>query len=342
MIITSTPYRISFFGGGTDYPVWFREHGGAILATSINRYCYLSCRFYPPFFDHKHRIVWSEIETPNEVDEIKHPVVRAAIGYVGFQEGLEIHHNGDLPARSGLGSSSSFAVGLLHAFYAMKGQMVSKAQLAKDAIHLEQVLLKENVGIQDQILAAHGGLNKISIDTSGGFRVDPLPISQQRREDLESHLMLFYTGISRFSSDVAAQQIKAIPTKSDTLQEMGNMVSEAADILINGSDIKDFGRLLHESWLLKRSITESISTPLIDELYQKARAAGAIGGKLLGAGGGGFVLLMVPPESRQAVLDALDGFLVVPFQMENEGSRVIVYQPEHYSNQAFTDRKFIH
>ncbi len=341
MIITSTPFRISFFGGGTDYPVWFREHGGAVLAASIDRYCHLSCRFYPPFFEHKHRIVWSRIELVRETDEIKHPAVREAIRHLGIDEGLEIHHDGDLPARAGLGSSSAFAVGILHALYALKGVLVSKLQLASEAIHLEQNLLHEDVGVQDQITTAFGGLNLIEIDQSGKFEVRPLPISAARKRALEEHLLLVFTGISRTASNVAKQQIAAIPTQTAALQRMQRLVYEAADILVNGRDIADFGALLHENWLLKRSLSPAISTPVVDELYETARRAGAIGGKLLGAGGGGFVLLCVRPHERQRVLDLLQNFLMVPFEIELSGTHIVMYEPDRYSQLARKRRDFI-
>jgi D-glycero-alpha-D-manno-heptose-7-phosphate kinase len=340
MIVTTTPYRISFFGGGTDYRGWFEEHGGQVLAGSINRYCHLSCRNFPPFFEFKYRVVWSEIEKVNDTRDIQHPAVRAAIEYMELEQGLEIHHNGDLPARAGLGSSSSFAVGILHAFHALKGEMVSKTQLANEAIYLEQILLQENVGIQDQITAAFGGFNTVNIDPGGNFQVNPIPIAPGRLRELESHLMLFYTGISRTASEIAKQQIEAIPDKTPTLHEMAAMVPQAVDVLTGGGDIKEFGRMLHETWLLKRSITPSISNSEIDELYNNARAAGAIGGKLLGAGGGGFVAIFAEPEMRQSVLDALSNYLVVPFEFEQGGSRITVYEPEQYSTRALADREF--
>ncbi len=341
MIITSTPYRISFFGGGTDYPVWFREHGGAVLATSINRYCHLSCRFYPPFFENNYRIVWSQIELVKEVEEIQHPAVREAIRYLDIREGLEIHHDGDLPARAGLGSSSAFAVGMLHVLHALKGNLVSKAQLANEAIHLEQNLLKEDVGIQDQITTSFGGLNLVEIDPNGTFNVRPLPISPLRKKELEDHLMLVYTGVARTASDVAKKQISLIPSKGPVLRRMQELVYEAAKILTNGTCIADFGNLLHENWELKRSITPEIATPLVDDLYARARAAGAIGGKLLGAGGGGFILLVVAPDRRQCVLDALREFLVVPFEIEFNGTHIVLYEPERYSQLARRTRKFV-
>ncbi len=340
MIITSTPFRISFFGGGTDYPVWFREHGGAVLAASINRYCYLSCRFYPPFFEFKHRVVWSRIELVNDVGEIQHPAVREAIRFMKITEGLEIHHDGDLPARSGLGSSSAFAVGMLHALYALRGAMVSKHRLAEEAIHLERDLLKEDVGIQDQITTAYGGLNLITIDASGAFNVRPVPITTMRKKELEDHLLLVYTGVARTASDIAKKQIVSIPTKTAVLLQMQKLVYEAADILTGQGDICEFGRLLHETWELKKKIASEITTPLVDDLYKAARDAGALGGKLLGAGGGGFVLLFVRPQTRQAVLEALKNYLMVPFELESNGTHVVLYEPERYSQFARTHRQF--
>ena len=341
MIITSTPFRISFFGGGTDYPVWFREHGGAVLAASINRYCYISCRFYPPFFEYKHRIVWSQIELAQDVTEIKHPAVREAIRYLGIEEGLEIHHDGDLPARSGLGSSSSFAVGLLHALYALKNVYVSKQKLANEAIYLEQKLLKEDVGIQDQITAAYGGFNIVEIERNGNFGVRPLPVAELRRKALEDHLLLVYTGVSRTASQIAKAQIASIPNKQAVLSRMQKMVYEAADALTGTGDLATFGELLHEGWQLKRSISPAVSTPLIDDLYAAARGAGATGGKLLGAGGGGFVLLFVKPELRQRVLEALKQFLMVPFEIETSGTHMVLYEPERYSQFARAHRQFV-
>jgi D-glycero-alpha-D-manno-heptose-7-phosphate kinase len=340
MIITATPYRISFFGGGTDYPVWFRDHGGAVLATTINRYCYLSCRYLPPFFEFKHRIVWSRIELANSLDDIVHPAVREAIRLLEIEEGLEVHHDGDLPARAGLGSSSAFAVGILHALYALKGMMVSKAKLAKDAIHLEQNLVGDCVGVQDQIVTAAGGLNLVEIERNGDFRVHPLPLPPARKLALEEHLLLFYTGTSRTSSEVAKQQIKSIPAKQQTLKRMQELAYEAKDVLMNGAELASFGRLLHETWQLKRSITDGISTSLTDEIYDKAMAAGAAGGKVLGAGGGGFMLFFVAPERRLAVMEALSDCLLVPFEMENAGTRVTVYEPEVYTRTALHSRDF--
>ncbi len=340
MIISATPYRISFFGGGTDYPVWFQEHGGAVLATTINKYCYITCRTLPPFFEYRHRIVWSQVEHVNEVDDIVHPAVREAIRYMNVQQGLEIHHDGDLPARSGLGSSSSFSVGILHALRALDGKMTSKSELAQLAIHLEQHLLKEDVGIQDQIMTAYGGLNVVEFDPDSEFRVNPIPIDPLRKELFQHHLMLIYTGISRTASEVAKSQIESIPRKKEVMRDILDMVPEATAILAGTGDISEFGRLLHEAWLLKKSITERISTSLVDDMYERARKAGALGGKLLGAGGGGFIVFFVEPGLHQSVLEALEDFLLVPFELENSGSHIALYEPKHFSKYALANRHF--
>ncbi|MEC7302208.1 MAG: kinase [Pseudomonadota bacterium] len=340
MIISATPYRISFFGGGTDYPVWFQEHGGAVLATTINKYCYITCRTLPPFFEYRHRIVWSRVEHVNEVDDIVHPAVREAIRYMNVQQGLEIHHDGDLPARSGLGSSSSFSVGILHALRALDGKMTSKSELAQLAIHLEQHLLKEDVGIQDQIMTAYGGLNVVEFDPDSEFRVNPIPIDPLRKELFQHHLMLIYTGISRTASEVAKSQIESIPRKKEVMRDILDMVPEATKILAGTGDISEFGRLLHEAWLLKKSITERISTSLVDDMYERARNAGALGGKLLGAGGGGFIVFFVEPGLHQSVLEALEDFLLVPFELENSGSHIAFYEPKQFSKYALANRHF--
>lgn len=340
MIISRTPFRISFFGGGTDYPVWFREHGGAVLATSINRYCYITTRFLPPFFEHKSRVVWSKIELVNAQDEVTHPIIREAIKYLGISEGIEIHHEGDLPARSGLGSSSAAAVGILNALYALRGDMVNKATLAREAIHIEQNLLNENVGIQDQIQTAFGGLNRINIAPDGAFQVNPVVIDDARSRDLERHMLLFYTGIARHASSVAVDQVKAIPMRQRELHEIRKMVDIGTDILVGKGDLSDFGRLLHEAWVLKRSITDKIAPSFVNDIYDRAMAAGASGGKLLGAGGGGFILFIVKPETHQKVLSALFDLLVVPTDLDRAGTQIIFYDPPRYSRTSHTRRDY--
>jgi len=270
MIISRTPFRISFFGGGTDYPAWYAENGGAVLGTTINKYFYITCRYLPPFFEHKHRIIYSQMEQVQDIDEIRHPSVRETMKFMGITEGIEIHHDGDLPARTGLGSSSSFTVGLVHALYALKGIIPSKMQLALDTIHIEQERIKENVGSQDQTLAAFGGFNRIDFNGEHHIEVRPITIKPQRLEFLENHLMLFFTGFSRTASDIAEEQIKQTPNKKRELTEMCHMVGEAINILNGDGDLSEFGKLLHESWQLKRSLTDKISTPYIDYVYETA------------------------------------------------------------------------
>jgi D-glycero-alpha-D-manno-heptose-7-phosphate kinase len=324
MIISRTPFRISFFGGGTDYPVWYREHGGAVLATSIDKYCYISCRYLPPFFEHKSRIAYSKIETVQSVDEVAHPSARETLKFMGIEEGVEIHHDADLPARTGLGSSSSFTVGLLHALYALKQRMPTKMQLALEAIHVERERIGESVGNQDQVCAAVGGLNKIVFMPSHEIEVQTVIVPSQRLVEFQSHLMLFFTGFSRFASEVAAKQIASTPKKSKELTRMRRMVDEGLGILCEG-DLRDFGVLLDESWRLKRSLTDQISTSLIDQMYEAGMSAGALGGKLLGAGGGGFLLLFAKPEDQPRVRERLSKLLHVPFRFESGGSQIIFY-----------------
>jgi D-glycero-alpha-D-manno-heptose-7-phosphate kinase len=328
VIITRTPYRVSFFGGGTDYPGWIRDHGGAVLATAIDKYCYITCRRLPPFFEHKHRIVYSVIESVASTDQIQHPAVRAALQSDNVTEGLEIHHDGDLPARSGLGSSSSFTVGLVHALHALRGKMSNREQLAKAAIHIEQDLLQENVGSQDQITAAYGGLNHVQFRRDGTFDVTPVIVPLERKAELNSHLMLCFTGFSRFASDIAKSQLTNMAAKEKQLMRMQAMVDDGLEIFINSSvPIAAFGELLHEAWQAKRSLSNMVTTPKIDEIYEAARDAGAIGGKLLGAGGGGFMLIFAKPEHHAAIRERLKTLIHVPFEFEESGSRVVLYQP---------------
>ena len=326
MIISRTPFRISFLGGGTDYPAWYNDNKGATLATTINKYCYITCRFLPPFFEHKYRIVYSLIERVKEISEIAHPAVKACLKFTKIEDGVEIHHDGDLPARSGLGSSSSFTVGLLHTLYALKGTMLTKRQLALDAIHVEQQLIKESVGSQDQVLAAFGGFNRIDFGGDHQILIKHMAIGKEKIEQLHSHLMLFFTGLSRIASDIACEQIKNIPNRKKELLQMYQMVNEAENIL-NGKNIKEFGKLLHESWKFKKSLSDKISMPRIDDIYNTALNAGALGGKLLGAGGGGFILFFVEPGKQAKVKEKLKRLLWVPFNFEDLGSQIIFYQP---------------
>ncbi len=328
MIISRTPFRISFFGGGTDYPSWYEDNGGAVLATTIDKYCYISCRYLPPFFEHKHRIVYSEIENVKDISGIEHPAVRAVLEFKGIKEGLEIHHDGDLPARTGLGSSSSFTVGLLHVIDALKGIMSSKQVLANEAIHIERNILKEHVGSQDQILVAYGGFNRISFNPDHTFQVDPVIPNGDRLQELQDHLVFYFTGFSRYASQIAKKQIELTHKKKSELSTMYQMVDEALSILCNDSrSILDFGKLLHENWKLKRSLTDKISTADIDEIYSVAHSAGAIGGKLIGAGGGGFMVFFARPEEQSKIREKLKGLLLVPFKFQASGSQIVVYEP---------------
>jgi D-glycero-alpha-D-manno-heptose-7-phosphate kinase len=328
MIITRTPFRISFFGGGTDYPAWYLQHGGEVLSTTIDKYCHITCRHLPPFFEHKHRIVYSAIETVRHWEEIRHPAVRAVLSTVNPTKGLEIHHDGDLPARSGLGSSSSFTVGLLHALAALKGSYVSKDRLARDALHVEQEVIGESVGSQDQVAAAYGGFNRIEFLRSGNFTVSPVVLKKQRQKEFQRHLMLCFTGFSRIASDIARSTIANIGSREGELTRMRQMVEEALCILQTPSrPIEAFGDLMHEAWRCKRALSPQVSTPEVDRMYAAAREAGAIGGKLLGAGGGGFMLLFVRPEHQARVREVLKDLVHVPFGFEDSGSRVVLYQP---------------
>lgn len=326
MIISRTPYRISFFGGGTDYASWYSENRGQVLSTTIDKYCYITCRNLPPFHEHKHRIVYSKIENVTRIQDIVHPSVRACLKFMKVKDGVEIHHDGDLPARSGLGSSSAFTVGLLKGLYALKGGIVSSSQLARDAIHVEQVMLKENVGAQDQVIAAYGGVNVIKFGDKTHLQVSPLTLSDARLGELQSRLMLFYTGISRTANDIAGEQIRKTHLRKRELTLMGEMVDHAVEILSCGGSIDSFGRLLHESWKLKRCLTDKITNNVIDDAYAAARRAGALGGKVLGAGGGGFMVVFVPPERQKHVRAALKKMLYVPFQFEYSGSSIIFYK----------------
>lgn len=328
MIISRTPFRISLFGGGTDYPAWFREHGGSVIGTAIDKYCYLSVRRLPPFFNHRSRIVYSQVELVREISEIQHPAVRGILSHMGIDEGLEIHHDADLPARSGLGSSSSFTVGLLNALYALNSKMVAKHELGREAIHIEQNVLKENVGSQDQLWAAYGGFNRIDFHSGGGFSVSPIIISQERRAEIMSSLMLCFTGFSRFASDFAHDQLKNLNNRRTQLHTMRAMVDRAADIIVDPkAPVTDLGKLLHEGWKLKRELADSVSNPQIDEIYEAGIAAGATGGKLLGAGGGGFMIFIVEPEKRQQVAERLKNLIHVNVDVDADGSKIVLYQP---------------
>lgn len=329
MIYTKTPFRMSFFGGGTDYKPFFEEYGGSVISTSFDKYCYVSVRHLPRFFDYRNQLTYSKIEKTASVDEIEHPMVRNAMKMLNMDE-LFISYDADLPARSGLGSSSSFAVGLLNAFHALKGHYISKEELAAEAIYLERDMCAESGGWQDQIAVAYGGLNRINF-YPGRFEVKPIIITNQRKELLNSNLMMFFTGFSRLSSEIAEEQVKATHDKSAELLELLKLVDEGERILSNRHiDLDDFGRLLDTSWRLKRGITKKISSDALDMIYDTAIKHGALGGKLLGAGGGGFFVFYVPEEKHFAVKSALKKLLYVPFRFENSGTEVLYYQPEDY------------
>jgi D-glycero-alpha-D-manno-heptose-7-phosphate kinase len=328
MVISRTPFRISFFGGGTDYPAWYRDNGGLVLGATIDKYCYVIVRYLPPFFSYKYRIRYTQREETQTIDEIKHPSVRECLRFVNFDRGVEIQHNADLPAQSGIGSSSAFTVGLLNALYALKGKMVTKRQLALEAIYVEQERIGESVGSQDQTFAAFGGFNRITFGGAQEVVVQPVIIDPEKLALLQKHCVLFFTGFSRNASEIAAEQISKIPERNKELQTMRQLTDEAVNVLCyNGASPEEFGRLLHENWQVKRSLTSKITTFAIDEIYQAGRSAGAMGGKLLGAGGGGFILFFIKPELQPAIREKLQKLVYVPFKFEDLGTQIIYYRP---------------
>lgn len=329
MIITKTPFRMSFFGGGTDMENYFRENGGAVLSTTFDKYCYVNVRHLPRFFDYSTELSYSKTERVTDVEDIQHPAIRNAMKFLDMHE-FRLTYEADLPARSGLGTSSSFAVGMLNAFYALKGKYADKKKLADEAIYLERVLCKESGGWQDQIAASFGGFNRINFD-SEGYEVLPVIISPDRKKQLNNNLMMFFTGFTRFSSDVQNANASGKTDKRAQLKRMHELVDEAEKILVNKElDLDDFGRLLDVTWKLKRQTGNAVSTNSIDALYEKGMKAGALGGKLLGAGGGGFLLFYVQPDKQEAVRTAMKDLLHIPFEFENGGTRVIHYTPESY------------
>src|ERR1700751_564454 len=340
MIITRTPLRISFFGGGTDYPIWYREFGGSVLSTAIDKCCYITCRRLPPFFEYHSRISYSKVENVNSNAGIEHPSVRGCLQLLGIDGGVEVHHVADLPARTGLGTSSAFTVGLLLALYALKNQMRDKHALAVDAIRVEQELLQEAVGAQDQVSAAYGGLNRINFLKDGAIEVKRIIAAPNRLAELEQHLALYFTGFSRTASEIAKEQIRVTPHRANELEEMHQMVGEAENIVMNPScAISEFGKMLHEAWKLKRTLTRNISNTTIDEIYNAGLSAGAIGGKLLGAGGGGFMLFLVPPERRRALRMRLQNLLCIPFTFSSRGSHVEVYEPQEVYDRSLAEER---
>jgi D-glycero-alpha-D-manno-heptose-7-phosphate kinase len=344
VIITRTPMRISFFGGGTDYPVYYREHGGSVLSTTIDKSCYITSRWLPPFFEYHSRISYSKVENVASNSKIEHPSVRACLELMGIDGGVEVHHVADLPARTGLGTSSAFTVGFLLGLYALKNQMRDKHALTADAIHVERDMLQEAVGSQDQASCAHGGFNRINFHTNDAIEVNRILAVPSRIAELEQHLALYFTGFARTASEIAKDQLKATPQRLKELKEMHQMVDEAEAIVTNPArSLEEFGSLMHQGWQLKRSLTQKISNSSIDEIYEAGLSAGALGGKLLGAGGGGFMLFFVPPAKKGALRQRLKNLLCVPFAFSNRGSDVVVYEPEvAYDKSLATDRSEIY
>lgn len=329
MIITRTPLRISFFGGGTDLPDFYRTYGGEVISTTIDKYLYLTCRHMPPFWEYQHRFVYgSNTETVSQLSEIQHPAIRETLRFLDIPYGVDMHYNTDIPARSGMGSSSSFTVGLLNALNGLNGKLTSKQQLTQDSIYIEQKLIGEAVGSQDQTAAAYGGLNHIIFRRDGGIEVQPITISRERMAELNHHLLLVFTGFQRFAKDIEQDKIATIDQKTKNLLEMKQYVSQSIDILNSDTDICQFGQLLNETWERKKQLSDKVSNDHIDAMYRLGRENGAIGGKLLGAGGGGFMLLFVRPSDREQLLKAMSNFTVVPFAFENSGSQIIYYMPE--------------
>jgi D-glycero-alpha-D-manno-heptose-7-phosphate kinase len=321
--------RLSFFGGGTDYPDYFRRWGGQTLSTAINKYSYVTVNPLAPLFEYSIRVSYSRLELVDAVSEIQHPAVRECLRFMGIERGIEINYVGDLPARSGLGSSSSFTVCLLHALHAFKGEVPTARQLAEEAVIVEHELIRERVGLQDQYIAAFGGVVHIRYGSDGAVKVCPVPLSSERRAALRSRLMLFFTGARRHAHSVLDEQLERTRQGEidEELARIGQLVEEGLAILTGSGPLRGFGELLHASWLLKRGLSSKVSNSAIDSLYDRARRAGAVGGKLLGAGSGGFVLLYVEPEGQAAVEKALVDFKRVPFNLEPDGSSLLFYLP---------------
>lgn len=330
MIITKTPFRMSFFGGGTDMEEYFKTNGGAVISTTFDKYCYVNVRHLPRFFEYSTELVYSKIERVTNIDTIDHPAIRNAMKMLDMHE-LRLTYEADLPARSGLGTSSSFAVGMLNAFYALKGKYADKKRLADEAIYLERVLCNEAGGWQDQIAASFGGLNRIDF-RGNGYEVHPIIISPDRKKQLNYNLMMFFTGFTRFSSDIQKENKSSSPKdKNAMLKEMRSLVDDAENILEDRySDLDDFGRLLDHTWKLKRGTGAAVTTDKIDYLYTKGIEAGALGGKLLGAGGGGFLIFYVQPEKQDSIKAAMKDYMCIPFEFENNGTQIMYYSPETY------------
>ncbi len=321
MFTTRTPFRMSFLGGGTDFPQYFNEYGGCVLSAAFNKYTYVTARKLPALFEYKNQFTYSKIERFNSPDELKHPLVREALKYIDIDR-IQIAYDADLPARSGIGSSSSFAVGLLNELHLLKGESLTKMELAKEAIYLERVLCNEAGGVQDQLAVSFGGFNRIDF-TADGYKINPVEISEQRKKDFNDKLLLVFTGFSHFSGEVSVTQQNNIPQKISELNEMKSLVFEGEKILNSSTSLDDFGKLLDYTWQLKRTLSDRISTREIDEIYNSAKKAGALGGKILGAGSGGFMLLYVPEEKRKYVESLFETSRIIPFEFENDGTKLI-------------------
>lgn len=327
MIISRTPFRISFFGGGTDFPQWFKEHDGSVLSCSIDKYAYISLRKLPPFFSHKHRVVYSDIELCESTKEIKHPSVRQCLDFLKVTDGLEIHYDGDLPSRSGLGSSSSFTVGLLLALKAYQGQTISQKQLADLAITIERDLLAEAGGLQDQIAVAHGGLNHIKF-SSAGYTVNPVVISPKNRKELSESLVLFFTGKSRLAELIEGSKIEAIQENIRLYRDIHGLVESGLSVLRAPTfSAAEFGKILNENWVLKKGLAKEVTNSALEDVYAQGIEAGAYGGKILGAGGGGFFLFCVDSYRREEFIREMGHLLHIPFRFEYGGSQLALYQP---------------
>ena len=341
MVITRTPFRISFFGGGTDYPEWYLNHGGSVLSSTIDKYAYISCRYLPPFFENRHRLVYSKIENCQNPNQIQHPGIRECIKFLNYSsKGLEIIHQGDMPARSGMGSSSAFIVGLLNGLYSLRGFYKNKHELFKEAIHVEQSLMKENVGSQDQAATAVGGVNLIEFTKNNEIKVNPIPLCEKRVKKLNNNLHLFFTGFQRDATNIVSSFKGKLNAKSRQLRLLKEFVNEGIDILCSNGSLDDFGKLLHESWLIKQTISEAISNNHVENIYTKAIEAGALGGKLLGAGGGGFMLLYINENNKAQVKEALKDLIEVPFAFDFDGSKGIYHTPTTVSEEINHQNEF--
>ncbi len=327
MIITKTPYRISFFGGGSDFPLYYKKFGGCVIGSTINKYCYISLRELPPFFKNKHRIVWSKIQLPNTISEIKHPCIKGVLNYFKIKNGVEIHHLGDLPAFSGIGSSSSFSVGLIKALMTSMDRKLNKKELARLSVYIEQKILKEHVGSQDQMWASYGGMNFINFNKKN-INVKNLSISEKNKKKLSNNLILFFTGKARFSGKIEKNKLFRIEKNLATLEEMKKYVFACKKILEKGSSLDEFGELLDNYWNLKKKLSNEVSSNLIDEIYKEAKISGAKGGKIIGAGGGGFILFYAKPDVQKKLKKKFNKLTPVRFDFSNEGSKVIFRQKE--------------